>query len=161
MHLFSPKHGEKITQSVQEAIKTEADPEVKFEFTGFDRGRYKLVCTKDPTRQWAMGIIPKLKGLWNDAKIKAVDVGIIPKLIKASITFTGRAPETLTLFEGIENKNEGIETLHWRAYRHMKVRGDKTVIFLGIDEASLKPLRDLGYRPYFEGGRIRIVIKDE
>lgn len=161
VHLFSSKHGEKLTQSVQGAIKAEVDPEIKFEFTGFDRGRYKFVCSNEPSRIWAVGIIPMLKELWEDAKLKLLDIGIVSKMIKATTTFTGRAPETLTLFEGIEKKNPNIDTLHWRAYKHMKVSGNKTVIFLGIDEESLKPLKEVGLRPYFEGGRIKIVIKDE
>lgn len=61
--LFSAKHGEKISVSVQKLIKEEPNPDIKFEFTGFERGRYKMVCANEITKTWAIDIAGKLEGL--------------------------------------------------------------------------------------------------
>lgn len=81
-------------------------------------------------------------------------------MVKASITFNDKAPNPIDLFEGIENKNPTVNTLHWRTYKLQKVQGGKTVMFIGIDDGSIKALKELGNRPYFEAGRIKLTIPE-
>lgn len=80
VNLFSSKHGEKLSPSVINAIKLETNPEIKFDWTGFERGRYKMVCPNLATKEWALLIVPRLNNLWEDHKIKAIDAGVIPKM---------------------------------------------------------------------------------
>lgn len=75
-------------------------------------------------KEWALNIVPKLTDIFEKPKIKAVDRGILPKLIRASITFNDKPPNMVDLFEGIENKNETLDTLHWRTPRR-KFKGTK------------------------------------
>lgn len=158
--LFSKKHLEKLDVSVRKVIKAEANPQVKFEFCGPDRGRYKFVCPNEVAKEWALGIVPKLTDIFEKPKVLAVDGGLVPKLVRASIIFNGKPPNMVDFFEGIENKNIGLKTLHWRTYTKKKIQGNKSIIFIGIDEASVDTLKSLGFRPYFEQGRIRISITD-
>ncbi|KAJ6643393.1 hypothetical protein Bhyg_08354, partial [Pseudolycoriella hygida] len=83
VNLFPSKHWEKLHASVQKAIKAEANPEIKFEFTGFERGRCKMICPNETTKNWTLGIVAKLTGLWSDAKVKVMDAGAVAKLIRA------------------------------------------------------------------------------
>lgn len=56
---FSPELGETLHDSVINAIKDEENPEIKFEFYGYDRGRYKVVCANLASKDWALKIVPK------------------------------------------------------------------------------------------------------
>lgn len=158
--LFSIKHLEKLQASVNKVIKTETNPQVKFEFSGSDRGKFKFVCPNPIAKEWALNIVSKLTDIFDKPKIKAVDHGIVPKLHRASITFTDKPPNLVDLFEGIEAKNETLQTLHWRQYTKKKVQGNKTIIFIGIDETSVSALKAIGCRPYFEHTRIKINIQE-
>lgn len=99
-----------------------------------------------------------LTDLWADPLIIAVDCGLVPKTIRATVTFPNPAPETLEFFEDIDLKNDSVDTNEWRAYGKKKIPGNKTVIFLGVDEASVEALKRIGFRPYFAHGRIKVTI---
>lgn len=158
--LFSSKQCEKLQASVNKAVKAEPNPQVKFEFSGPDRGRFKFVCPNLVAKEWAMNIVGKLKDIFENPKIKAVDSGIMPKLYRASISFNDKPPNMVDLFMGIENKNETLDTLHWRQYTKKKIQDRRTIVFIGIDEASVAALKAIGFRPYFEQGRIKIKIEE-
>lgn len=158
IHLFSEKHGPKLKNSVFKQLKLVKDPKIKFEYCDFYRGRFKFVCPNVETKEYAMNIVPKLTELWADPHIKAIDCGIVPKMIRASVTFNNPAPETLEFFEDVDLKNETIDTNEWRVYNKKKVQGNKTVIFIGIDEQSVEALKAIGFRPYFANGRTKITV---
>lgn len=103
-----------------------------------------------------MNIIPKLTNLWDDPKIKAIDGGITQKMVRGSVGFNGEPPNMLDFLDDIEVKNENLDTLHWRIYSRKKVQGGKTIIFIGIDEASVGVPKEINFRPYYETGRIQI-----
>lgn len=151
--LFSTKHLEKLQASVNKVIRAETNPQVKFEFSGPDRGKFKFVCPNLIAKEWALNIVIKLTDIFAKPKIKAVDRGIVPKLYRASISFDDKPSNLVDLFEGIEAKNETLNTLHWRQYTTRKAKGNKTsktIIFIGIDEVSVAALKAIGSRPYFE-----------
>lgn len=128
--LFSKKHLDKLETSVRKAIKAEVNPLVKFEFCGPDRGRYKFVCPNEVAKKWALNVVAKLTNIFEKPKIIAIDKGVVPKMIRASVVFNEKPPNMVDFFEGIENKNDGINTLHWRTYNRKKIQGNKTVIFI-------------------------------
>lgn len=104
--LFSKKQMEKIHSSVGIAVKAEDNKDVKFEYSGPDRGKYKFVCPNETAKQWALNVVQKLAGLPDKIKIKAIDQGVLPKMIRASVTFSDKPPDALDLFEGIDERNE-------------------------------------------------------
>lgn len=79
-------------------------------------------------------------------------------MIKASLVFNDKPSNMIDLCEELEKKNDTIETLYWRPYNIKKIKGGKSVMFIGIDESSVKALKDIGSRPYYETGRIKITI---
>lgn len=157
--MFSAGHLEMIHGSVQNVLKEEKDPNIKFDFCNFERGRYKLVSPNTAARDFALNIVPLViarlnKERWRDPKIKAVDCGEVPGMIRASIVFNDPAPEVLDFFEDIDLKNETIDTNNWRVYGRKTICGKKTVIFIGVDEKSEADLK--ASRPYFANGRTKI-----
>lgn len=158
--LFLDKHCAKIHDKISKALKEEENADVKFEFCGPNRGLYKFVCPNAAAKQWALDILPKLQGVFEEPKIKIVDKGIIPRMIKASLVFTDKPPNMIDLCEEIEKKNATVDTLHWRPYKNQKVKGGKTVVFIGIDESSVKALKAMGFRAYYETGRIKITVQE-
>lgn len=158
IHLFSKAHLEIIHSSVLKALKACKDPNVKFDFCKPDRGQYKFVCPNEEAKAFAMNIVEHLENLWADSKIKAVDHGDVPKMIRATVTFNNPPPEILEFFEDIDFKNESIDTNDWRVYTKKKIQGNKTVVFIGVDEKSVEDLKAIGSRPYFENGRTKISI---
>ncbi|KAG4075244.1 hypothetical protein HA402_013143 [Bradysia odoriphaga] len=129
---------------------------IKFDFCKFERGRFKFVCPNAESKAWALNITQLLTNLWPDPHIKAVDHGTVPKMIRASVTFSNPVPDTLEFFEDIDLKNESIDTNEWRVYGKRKIQGNKTVFFIGVDEASVDALKAIGGRPYFANGRTKI-----
>ncbi len=116
VHLFTPAHLEILNKSVLRAHKEYEDPNIKFDYCQPERGRFKFVCPNEDAKNFALKIVPLLKNLWKDPKIKAIDCGEIPKIIKAGVTFKNPPPDMLEFFEDIEKKNETIDTNEWRIY---------------------------------------------
>lgn len=158
IHLFTKAHGSIIHNSVKAQLKKVNDPEVKFDFCDFDRGRYKFVCPNLTAKAWAMNVVPILTDLWKDPKIKAIDCVEVPRLVRATAIVDNPAPDTLEFFDDIDLKNEGIDTNNWRPFNRKKLGLEKTILIFGIDEQSAKNLKAIGYKPYFASSRIRISI---
>lgn len=68
VHLFSKAHGEIIHSSVLKQLSTIRNPDIKFEFCNFERGRYKFACLNETAKNWAMNVVPSLTNLWKDPK---------------------------------------------------------------------------------------------
>lgn len=160
VHLFSKAHLDILHKSIIEALKACKNPKVVYEFCNPDRGRYKFVCPNEEAKEFAMNIIPTLKNLWPNPKIKAIDCGSIPRMVRASVVFNNPPPEILDFFEDIDLKNETIDTNEWRIYNKKKIQGNKTIFFIGIDEKSVEDLKAIGNRPYFVNGRTKITIEN-
>ncbi|KAJ6642865.1 hypothetical protein Bhyg_07821 [Pseudolycoriella hygida] len=84
VHLFSESHGKLLHSSVMKELGKVKDPNIKFDFCDFERGRYKFVCPNESAKEWALKIVPTLTGLWKDPKIKTIDCGLVPKMNRAS-----------------------------------------------------------------------------
>lgn len=160
IHLFTRSHLDVLHKSVMVALKACKNPNVKFDFCLPERGRYKFICPNEDAKDFAMNIVPTLTDLWPNPKIKAIDCGNVPRMIRASVIFSNPPPETLDFFEEIDFKNENIDTNNWRAYGKKKIQGNKTVIFIGVDDLSVENLKAIGFRPYFANGRTRITIEN-
>lgn len=158
VHLFSDKHGQILRRSVFKQLELVKDHKIKFDFCDYERGRFKFVCPNVESKDWAMNIVASLTELWADPKILAVDCGVVPKMIRASVTFPNPAPETLEFFEDIDLKNDTLDTNEWRIYGKKKIQGNKSVFFLGVDEPSVEALRVIGFRPYFATALTKITI---
>lgn len=156
IHLFSKPHLDILNKSVLVAQKEVKDPNIKFDFCKPERGRFKFVCPNEASRDYAIGIVPMLKNLWKEPKIKAVDCGIIPKMIRATITFDNPVPDMLEVFDYIDSRNDTIDTNEWRIYGRKPLRGNKTAVFIGVDEKSVADLKAIGQKPYFASGKIKI-----
>lgn len=133
VHLFSKGHLDMMHTSVLKAHKEANDPNIKFDFCKPERGRYKFVCPNEETRQFANNIVPLLKNLWKDPKIKSIDFGEVPKMIRGAVTFDNPPPEMLDFFENVDLLNDTIDTNDWSK----PARGNKTTVFIGMDEESL------------------------
>lgn len=158
VHLFSKAHGDIIHKSVLRQLKECTNHNVKFEFCRPDRGRYKFVCPNNDAKTWAMNVVGQLKELWPDPKIKAIDCGVMPKIVRASITFNNPAPEAFDFFEEVDMKNDTIDTNEWRVYGKKRQPGNKSIMYIGVDEKSVSDLKGIGFKVYFSNGRTRINI---
>lgn len=156
VHLFSKAHLELVHKSVLKAHKEANNPIIKFDFCKPERGRYKFVCPNEERRDFANNIVPLLKNLWKDPKIQAIDYGEVPRMIRGSVTFENPPPEMLDFFEDVDLLNETIDTNDWRVYGRKPARGNKTAVFIGMDEKSVADLRAIGSKPYFASGRVKI-----
>lgn len=161
VQLFTDKHGIKLHTSVMNELKKVKDPNIKFDYCDFERGRYKFICPNEVAKNWAMNIVPLLTGLWENPQIKAIDFGIVPKMVRASVVFQNPPPQPLDFFEDVDFKNENIDTVDWRIYKRKPIEGKKTIFFIGIDEKSVNDLKDIGYKPYYANGRTRIKIENK
>lgn len=67
----------------------------------------------------------------------------------------------MEFFDDIELKNETVDTNYWRPFKAQKMKGNRTILFFGIDEKSAKDLKAIGFKPYFAMEKIRISVDDD
>lgn len=133
--------------------------DLDFEFTGFDKGRLRVVCENEYSRDWIIKTLPLLKDLWKDVKLKHVEVGAPPKLYKATFSLSYPTPEPTELFNIIGKQNRLIDTSFWRIYNRKRGLNDKQHWTVGIDEKSVVAIRALNNKVKFGMDKIRFGLE--
>lgn len=101
--LFTKEHCRIIKAKLNEALfASEEIAELKFSFSDYDRGRYRVVCLNPASKEWVIQTVPTLTGLWKDAKLKIVQAGTPPKLLRATFTLRFPSPEPGAIFSALE-----------------------------------------------------------
>lgn len=77
---------------------------LRFESSGFERGRYRTICSDTTTRDWVVGIVSHLEGLWTGANIRAVRSGAPARLVRATVNVTLPYMEPNDMFTIIATK---------------------------------------------------------
>lgn len=131
-------------------------PELKFEFSGPERGKYRIICSNAATRDWTIDIIPRLEGLWTGANLRIVQPGPPPTLIRATVQMSMPTMEPNDFFTIIGAQNPTINTSNWKLFNRNKPVGGKQLWVIGVDDTTIQPLRDIGCRPYCGMNRVRI-----
>lgn len=124
----------------------EAFASIHFEFSGPHRGRYRLVCKDTFTKEWV------------GANLSTIVSGPPPRLTGASISLEVPTLEPDDLFKIIATQNPDINTSSWRFFNKGKISRGKQIWAIGIDIASIKALKKIGFRPYCGMNRLKIVV---
>lgn len=106
---FTVTQGNQIMENKSENIS-----EIKYDWSGFDRGKVRYVCNNDFSKKWLIETIPTLEGLWTNAALKLVDEGSPPKLIKSTMNMSVPTLEPPDAFTVIGAQNPSINTKYWR-----------------------------------------------
>lgn len=151
---------DEIQRKITTALFAKEDiSNIKFETPYFDGNKLRMVCKNDETRAWLLNTIPDLKDLWENAAIKASEMGPPPKLVTASISMPAKTYDPPVLFQIIQAQNS-IDTKFWRYKSRTKVANGRQTWYIGIDENSLPALKELGYRPHVGIERIKISVNN-
>lgn len=129
---------------------------LKFEFSGPERGKYRTVCSNTATRDWVVAAIPHLEGLWPGAQLTTIVAGPPPVLVRATVNMAYPTVEPNDFFTIIATQNPTIDTSNWKLFNRNKPDKGRQLWVIGVEETTVQPLRDLGARPYFGMTRIRI-----
>lgn len=157
--LFTDSQGKAIKNSFTRALFSDENMgKLHFENSGLERGRFRIICTDEATRDWTVGIVPKLEGLWQGARIKSVASGPPPVLVRATVTMALPTPEPNDFFNIIAAQNPTINTSNWKLISRSKAQNGKQQWVIGIEEISINALRDLDNRPYCGMTRVRIFL---
>lgn len=157
--LLTDNQGKSIKNSITRALfASENFANIKFESSGFERGKFRIICKDTVTRDWVIGIAPNLDGLWAGANLRAVTAGEPAKLVRSTINVVLPCIEPDDMFTIIHTQNPTINTENWKLYSRSKAQAGKQQWIVGVDEASIPALRELGCRPYCGMGRIRIFL---
>lgn len=112
---------------------------IDFEHCGYERGLYRAISLNNETLEWVISTIPTLKFKeWPEAKIKTIEAGTPPKMVRASINLTFPTPNFGEVFDIINARNPSIDTKFWRLYKMHKVEKGKQMWNIGVDEESAK-----------------------
>ncbi len=131
---------------------------LKFESSGYDRGRYRTICSDTTTRDWVVGIVDRLEGLWTGADLRAVKSGAPARLVRATVNVNLPYMEPNDMFTIIATQNPDINTDNWKLYSRAKAVAGKQQWIIGVDESSIPALRNVNCRPHCGMGRIRIIL---
>ncbi|KAJ6642638.1 hypothetical protein Bhyg_07591, partial [Pseudolycoriella hygida] len=132
-----------------------------FEHCGYDRGLYRTISRNTETRDWVISITPTLNfEKWPEAKLKPVQAGSPPKMIRASIVLAYPTPNYSEVFEIIDSRNPSVDTKFWRLYKKHKVEKGKQLWNIGIDENSAKAIKAKDYSVQYGLNQLKISIHD-
>lgn len=124
--LLTEAHSKLIKSSFTKALfESDEIADLEFEFSGFDKGRLRVVCENVISKEWIVKTLPLLKDLWKDAKLKCFEAGAPPNLFRSSFSMPYPTPEPSTLFNAIERQNRLIDTSYWRVYNRKRGLNDR------------------------------------
>lgn len=159
--LFTDAQGKAIGNSIARALFSDANmATIRFESSGLDRGRYRLICSDAHTRDWAITTIPTLDGLWQGANLRAVVSGPPPNLVRATVVMQLPAPEPNDFFNIIATQNPTLDTSNWKLYSRSKSQNGRQQWVIGVVDTTIPALRDIIFRPYCGMTRIRIILNN-
>lgn len=160
--LLSPDQGKLIFEALTTALFASDKLNcLGFEHCAYERGLFRTISLNAETRDWITRIIPTLTFKdWQDAKLKTVEAGSPPKLVRASITLEFPTPEFGEVFDIIDARNVAIKTKFWRLYQRNKVDRGKQTWFIGIDEESAKIIKEMNFHVQYGLNKLKISILD-
>ena len=111
--LFTREHSDLIEEELTKALSNSDNSahlsKLDFDFCGFDRGIFRTINRNNETREWVLKTIPTLtfeKG--PKAKIKTVEAGAPPKLVRSSITLKFPTPKFGELCDIVEARKHKV-----------------------------------------------------
>ncbi|KAJ6639807.1 Xaa-Pro aminopeptidase ApepP [Pseudolycoriella hygida] len=106
-HEITKDQGNLIEEELTKALFASGKMEtLDFEHCGYDRGLYRTISRNTETRDWVFSITPTLNfEKWPEAKLKPVQAGSPPKMIRASIVLAYPTPDYSEVFEIIDSRN--------------------------------------------------------
>lgn len=154
--------GKLIEEELTKALFASNDLEaLEFDHCGYERNLYRTISSNVETRNWVVATIPGLKfESWPEAKLKIIETGETPKMVRASILLDYPTPDFGEVFSIIEARNRGINTKFWRVYKKNKVEKGKQLWNIGIDEESSKTIKNLGFFVQYGLKKLKISIPD-
>ncbi|KAJ6639782.1 hypothetical protein Bhyg_12529 [Pseudolycoriella hygida] len=159
--VFSQTELKAIMASFNNAvISSENFADLRINWSGSDKGRFRIICDDEKTKNWVVSIVDKLENLWKGAQLKSVTSGPPPILKKAHVNVTLPFLEHENFFKVINTQNPLIDTNHWRLMSKSKSNNGKQLWIIGIPEASIEPLRAVSFKPYCGANRIKINVQN-
>ncbi|KAJ6649108.1 hypothetical protein Bhyg_04341 [Pseudolycoriella hygida] len=134
--------------------------DLRINWSGSDKGRFRIICDDEKTKNWVVSIVDKLENLWKGAQLKSVTSGPPPILKKAYVNVTLPFLEHENFVKVINTQNPLIDTNHWRLMSKSKSNNGKQLWIIGIPEASIEPLRAVSFKPYSGANRIKINVQN-
>lgn len=154
---LSDIHLRTIGNSVNAALFADKNfAKLLFEFSGPERGKFRIICANKETSEWVTGTVPLLEGLWPGAALKTVVTGPPPTLVRATVNLGFPTMDPNDFFTVINTQNPNINTSNWKLFNRNKPSNGKQIWIIGVDESSIQSLRDVNCRPYCGMSRIRI-----
>lgn len=157
--LFTEQQGKTLSNLITRALFADDNvANIKFESAGLDRGRYRMVCKDEVSRDWATEIVSKIGSDWKGKPIKTVQSGSPARLVRATVNLSVPTLDTNDFFNIIGAQNPDIETKNWKLYSKTKVTNGKQQWIIGVDEVAIPALRAVNCRPYCGMGRVKIFL---
>lgn len=146
-----------ITKSQYSMEQTQSGYIPKFVTTYIREYEMKVECVDKRSQQWLLDIISKLTDYKNEPFV-AYSLADRPKLSNFTVFFYGKQdPDPTSLLKRLNLSNPGLFTDRWKVlFAHNRVAG--FVLGVGVDAASLRHLKELEMRPYFEMGRVSFYV---
>lgn len=156
---FNDAQGTNIyTAVLKELVKANDISKINFEDSFLDRGKYRYICSNVVTRDWLLSIIPTITP-WGNAKIKSVNQGAPPNLIKYTAIMKKPLLEPNDIFTLMATQNPNLDTSNWRCSYRSKVEKGLQTWVINVDENSIPALELVDFKPYAGTKRIKLFLK--
>lgn len=148
-----------IVDLLDEEPSSSATPIPRFNRSGLAQGSFQVACADQASLEWlcrTASKIPPKDGI----SFKAVKHSELPKLHKVSVWIPGPASHADKVLGRLQKQNPTLRTGLWKVqYRDIKPNGQ--LLVLGVDNSSLKVLKESEGRAYFELSRVTFRLPGE
>lgn len=160
-HPLTRENSDAIKAKITTALFSEVDiSNIKFEPPYFDGTKMRIICRNDASKKWLLDTVLKLGNEIEGISFGTKELGVPPKMFTVNITMPAKSYEPPVLFSIITAQNS-IDTTFWRYKSRTKVVNGRQTWYIAVDEASLKQLKELGYRPFVGLDRIKFNVQNE
>ena len=124
----------------------------QFNRSGLDQGVFKITCADQHTLTWLKESVSSIEPI-EECSFQVVKLSELYRLNKVKVWVPGVSSEPKLILSRISKQNRGLDTSEWRIL-HRQEKPDGQLLVLGVDDASLTALRNMGGKVHLELSRV-------
>ncbi len=165
--VFTADHGRQLSEAQADHVRSElvkalqscrSEPVPKFERSGLKQGAFWVTCTDQSSYDWLLQQAPSISA-WEDDAFTIVKADFL-KLKKVFMIVPGPDREPKHILTTLSFQNPGLKTDRWQVWAR-KVETKHLLLTIGVDDESLRVLRQLDMRPHYELSRLSSWMADK
>jgi len=141
----------------------------QFDRSGLDQGVFRITCSDQRSLNWLKEAVQGIEPI-EGSGFTVVELAELNSLNKVRVWIPGIPDEPRLIFSRLAKQNRGLNTSGWRVLHRKEQRRpegkpqgqpDGQLLVLGVDDESLKVLRELGGKVYLELSKVTFMLPSQ